>query len=104
MERHEDAQDSAHTAEDVRPGEAQPLTLDALVFIMLRCLRAFEPYSDENTVLGEVLSTAGSPSSAELWKQAVIWGVREAGVEIRWPEGEGWLGEDTKQVAANLLS
>jgi hypothetical protein len=79
------------------------LTLDALVFIMLRCLRAFAPYSDENTVLGEVLSEVGNLSSAELWKQSVMWGVREKGYEIRWPEGRGWLEGSVRAAAQALL-
>jgi hypothetical protein len=79
------------------------LTLDALVFIMLRCLRAFAPYSDENTVLGEVLSEVGNPSSAELWKQSVMWGVRERGYEVQWPEGRGWLEASVRKLATKLL-
>jgi hypothetical protein len=85
------------------PASNEP-TLDALVFIMLRCLRAFDPYSNENTVLGEVLSCKGSPCSAELWKASVVWGVREMGYELCWPVGEEWLELSPGFLAKRLLS
>lgn len=86
-------------------GEAGSPTLDALVFVMLRCLRAFSPYSHENSMLGEVLSREGSPNSAELWKASVAWGVRELGLgyEISWPEGEEWLHGTVGELAKKLL-
>jgi hypothetical protein len=79
------------------------LTLDALVFIMLRCLRAFNPYSDEHTVLGNVLSTEGARSSADIWQEAVCWGVREQEVELNWSGGKEWLEESVRELARKIL-
>lgn len=95
---------TVHANQGVNSDREEEPTLDALVFVMLRCLRAFDPYSNENTVLGEVLSYEGDPSSAELWKASVIWGVRELRYEIFWPVGKEWLGLSGQRLARSLLS
>lgn len=104
MQGHEAGRNDVQAVKDVKLGRGRQPTLDALVFVMLRCLRAFDPYSNENTGLGEVLSFEGSPSSVELWKASVVWGMREMGYEVGWPEGEEWLQENVKKMARGLLA
>lgn len=95
---------TVHAAKRVNPSGGDRPSLDALVFVMLRCLRAFDPYGNENTVLGEVLSCEGSSNPADLWKASVVWGVREIGFELCWPDGKEWLQQNVEMVARGLLA